>query len=601
MTPEASRYVIGIDLGTTNTVVSYVDTRSAKEEDAAVEVFRIPQLIAAGVIEPREQLPSFIYVAAEGEFAKGALDLPWSSPGQAFVVGELARDHGGKVPHRLVASAKSWLCHSGVDRTAAILPYEAPEEVEKISPIEAQRRILCHIRDAWNAQHEAPFERQEVLLTVPASFDAIARQLTVDAAEQAGLKNVTLLEEPQAAFYAWLDDQGDSWRDHLRVGERVLVCDIGGGTTDFTLIEVKDSEGDLVLERIAVGDHILLGGDNMDLALAVVISQKFGQSLDPWQTRALWYACRDAKERLFRNDSAEAEQVTILGRGSKVIGNSMTAELRREELEAVVQQGFFPVAGLADWPEAQATDGLHELGLPYAHDAAITKHLAKFLSAHSGRLPTTILFNGGVAKAQPLRDQVMRTMDGWARENSETQPEELSNMNPDVAVARGAAYYGLVRRGRGIRIRGGVARSYYVGIKTAAPAVPGFPTPVKALCVVPFGMEEGTGADVAAKTFGMVVGRPVEFRFFSSTLRKTDTIGTLVERWPTGELEELAPIHTEIADDSGTKGDEVAGTSIPVTLHTQVTEVGTLDLALRATDGRSWKLEYEVRDRQPNK
>jgi len=598
-----ARYVIGIDLGTTHTALAYVDTHAAPgDSSAAVQLLPIVQTVAPGVVEARELLPSFVYLAAGHELAAGALDLPWAT-GRDYTVGWLARDQGASVPHRLVASAKSWLCHPGVDRTAPILPWGAPDdEVAKISPLDATVKHLEHLRDAWNAALAADdaslrLEHQDVLLTVPASFDAVARELTMTAARRAGLSSVTLLEEPQAAFYAWLARHGDGWRQQLKVGDLVLVCDVGGGTTDFTLIAVESQQGDLALERVAVGEHILLGGDNMDLALALTVAGRLegaGQRLDPWQTRALWYACRQAKEQLLADPALASAAVTILGRGSKVIGGSIKAALTRDDVGGALVDGFFPRCRADERPARGRRGGLQELGLPYANDAAITRHLARFLG-EQGRggavLPTALLFNGGVMKAAPLRQRVIDVVNDWLGAAQRPALQELPSDSLDLAVAHGAAYYGLVRRGRGIRIRGGVARSYYIGIESAVPAVPGLAAPLKALCVVPFGMEEGTDASIEGQQFGMIVGEPVEFRFLSSTRRKDDALGALLDRWGEEEIEELVPVHTAMDDNR-----DPPGTTIPVKLHSRVTEVGTLELSLHAADERSWRLEYEVRE-----
>jgi hypothetical protein len=597
-----SRYVVGIDLGTTNSVLAYLD---ATADQPQIQTLPIPQIVGAGVVETRPCLPSFLYLAAGPEFSKNALDLPWAS-GRSYCVGEFARTHGAAVPSRLVASAKSWLSNPGVDSSAALLPFQAPDDVPKISPVDTAARYLEHLRDAWNQNIAAddPFEAlesQQVLLTVPASFDAVAREMTMTAAKRAGLTNVTLLEEPQAAFYAWLAGQGEAWRDRVRVGDVALVCDVGGGTTDFTLIIISEANGELCLERVAVGDHILLGGDNMDLALALVASGRLaerGLDLDPWQTRSLWYACRDAKERLYSDQSLDRTRVTVLGRGSRVVGGTVSTELSQGDLDRILIGGFFPVCNVGDKPQAVRRTGLQELGLPYAADAAITKHLAHFLSQHADRKtgshfakPSVVLFNGGVMKAAAVRRQMLDVVNGWV--GSEAQPlRELKSESLELAVGHGAAYYGLVRRGRGVRIRGGVARSYYVGIESAIPAVPGLEAPLKALCVVPYGMEEGSEADVEQREFGMVVGEPVAFRFLSSTVRKDDSIGTLVDRVRPAEIDELDPIHTAMSSDDKNE----SGRSVPVRLHTRLTEVGTLDLELRARDGRRWKLELQVRE-----
>ena len=598
-----ARYVVGIDLGTTNTVLSYIDTEQDVEEQD-VRVLPIPQHSAPGVVEDRESLPSFLYLAAGPEFADDALDLPWAKE-RDYTIGQLARKQGASVPKRVIGSSKSWLCHAGVDRTAPILPWNAPEEVTQLSPLESAVRFLEHLRNAWNStlaanDDDVRLEQQDVLLTVPASFDAVARDLTMTAAKRAGL-TVTLIEEPQAAFYAWLAQTGDDWRERLKVGDLVLVCDVGGGTTDFTLIAARDQDGDLVLERVAVGNHILLGGDNMDLALALTVAgdlKEDGHDLDAWQTRSLWHACRQAKEELLGNEALEKVAVSVLGRGAKVIGGTLKAELTREDLEDVLLGGFFPEAAVSDRPKTARRGGFQELGLPYATDAAVTRHLAHFLAGHgeegdSSAWPTAILFNGGVMKAEPLRERIKGVLDGWLKEAERPALQQLDSESLDLAVSRGAAYYGMVKRGKGIRIRGGVARSYYIGIESALPAVPGMEAPLKALCVVPFGTEEGSAAGVLAQELGMIVGEPVEFRFLSSTTRKDDAPGTMVERWAEGEIEELSPIHTAMDGEA-----DETGAPIPVKLHSRVTEVGTLDLELRARDGQSWKLEYDVREKR---
>ncbi len=599
-----SRYVIGIDLGTTNSALAYVDTSAGTgDAPAAVERFGIPQIVALNDVSERSLLPSFLYLPAAKEFPPGALELPWKSPADR-VVGAFARDHGAKVPGRLVGSAKSWLSHPGVDRRSPILPWSAPEDVPRVSPVDVSSAFLEHLRDAWNARKGGKaaaerLENQEILLTVPASFDPGARELTIEAATKAGLKNVTLLEEPQAAFYAWLAVQGEKWRKKVKADDVILVCDSGGGTTDFTLIAVKDEAGDLVLSRLAVGEHILLGGDNMDLALAYSVAgtlPKGMDGLDAAQRIGLLYACRAAKETLFSEPKKNTAPVSVLGRGSKVIGGSIKAELTREQLNAVLVDGFLPMCGPEDLPARGRRTGLTEIGLPYAADAAITRHLARFLgqqagSLHSGGqlvLPSAVLFNGGVFKARELRRRMLDVLSKW----SGHEVPELESSDLDLAVAHGAAYYGQVRRGKGVRIRGGVSRSYYVGLETAAPAVPGIPPPIKALCVVPMGMEEGTENDVPGQEIGLIVGEPAQFRFLGSTVRRDDSVGTVLERWGSDELEELAPLETALE-----ATDLRAGEPVPVRLHSRVTEVGTLELWCQSTrDQRRWKLEYSVRD-----
>ena len=603
---ELPDFVVGIDLGTTNCAVAYVDMREDEEDPDAepvVEVFELEQLVRAGATKPRPQLPSFLYVPGP-ETSDKQIALPFEGPAEGTVIGAFAADQGAKVPHRLISSSKSWLCHSAVDRREPILPWQAdPEEVDKISPVDAARRMLLYIKSAWDAEWEdadLALEHQEILLTVPASFDPEARDLTVEAAREAGLQRVTLLEEPQAAFYSWLEAQGEDWREALEVGDLVLILDVGGGTTDLTLIAVHEDGGNLTLERVAVGRHLLLGGDNMDLALAHVAAQKLGGDLDPWQSRALWHACRKAKETLLEDPEKESAEVVILGRSSKLIGGTKKTELTSKEIDQICVKGFFPKCEPTDRPQRARTAGLAEMGLPFEMDAAITKHLAAFLGGHDaedGELddfawPTAVLFNGGVFKGPTLRENVTKVMNGWLKKEKKDPLRELEGADLDLAVARGAAYYGLVRRGQGVRIRGGTAQTYYVGIESTMPAVPGLPAPLKAFCVAPFGMEEGTSVDLSGREFGLLVGEPAEFRFLGSSVRKTDEAGDLLERWPEEELEELTSLQVTL--EAG--GDDAAGTTIPVTLQSTVTEIGTLEVHCVARDGRRFKLEWNVRD-----
>jgi Ethanolamine utilization protein EutJ (predicted chaperonin) len=617
-TPPRARYSVGIDLGTTNCAIARAD----HDVDAAagpIDVLSVAQIVEPGEVADRTLLPSFAYIVGEFDFPAGSLRLPWNDgdkPPQ--IVGELARKRGAETPIRLVASAKSWLSYAGANRTAAILPWGAPDEVVKVSPVTAASLYLQHLRRAWDARVAAgdptlALEHQHVFVTVPASFDEAARELTLRAAEDAGLTRVTLLEEPQAACYAWIDSAGDAWRRRLRKGDLVLVCDVGGGTTDFSLILVNEREGDLSLERVAIGDHILLGGDNMDLALARLVQQRLeqaGHRIDTWQMQTLWHQCRIAKETLFAHPDRDEHPVTVLGKGSRVIGGTIRSTLRREDLARVLLDGFFPVVAASEMPARRRAGGLQELGLPYAADPAVTRHLARFLAQQASggeaasiirrgpsglACPTHVLFNGGVMKAESLRARIVQVLSGWLQEEGFAPLDAAHVLDaPDLdhAVARGAAYYGRVRAsGRGVRIRSGASRSYYIGIESALPAVPGFPTPLKALCVVPFGMEEGTEVAIAGREFGLAVGEPAEFRFLTSTIRKNDASGALIEDW--GEdLEELAPL--EVTLDKEGSGD---GEVVPVTLESRVTEMGTLELwcADRSGDHR-WKLEFNIRD-----
>ncbi|HKI37924.1 MAG TPA: Hsp70 family protein [Gemmataceae bacterium] len=617
---SSSRYVVGIDLGTTNSAVAFVDTGAGEGADAVVHHLPIPQVVAPGAVEDRPLLPSFLYLPGPNELPAGSLRLPWAAE-RDFAVGEFARNHGSQVPTRLVASAKSWLCHPGVDRRGPILPWKAADGSHKVSPLEAGTLYLKHLVEAWNARvaaglAENRLEVQDVILTVPASFDAVARELTVEAARAAGLEQVTLLEEPQAAFYAWLDASGEGWRKQVEVGDAILICDVGGGTTDFTLIAVSEEAGNLALTRVAVGDHILLGGDNMDLALAHSAAAGFaskGIKLDAGQMLMLWHSARAAKEKLFSDPALASAPVTVLGRGSRVIGGTLKGDLARADAERVLIEGFFPDCKPGDEPRRQKAVGLQELGLPYASDPAITKHLASFLHRQAEALaerapprrrraggvnppvrsgPTALLFNGGVFKAEPLRERVSAVLGDWAKATGGPPPKVLPGADLDLGVARGAAYYGLVRRGKGVRIRGGTARAYYVGIESSLPAVPGAPPPLKALCVVPFGMEEGTESDVPGQEFGLVVGTPAEFRFLGSSVRRTDTVGTMVEEWE-GQIEEMSPMTTTL------EAAEMAGQTVPVHLHSKVTEVGTLELWCLSRDNKQrWKLEFNVRERE---
>jgi len=606
-----SRYVVGIDLGTTNSALAYVDTGVPKAQDLVLAHLPIPQVVHAGTVEERPLLPSFLYLPGPNEQPAGSLRLPWDAE-RDYAVGEFARNFGSQVPTRLVASAKSWLCHPGVDRRQPLLPWKAPENGRRVSPLEATTYYLKHMTEAWNylIARDVPenrLERQDIILTVPASFDAVARDLTVEGARAAGLENLTLLEEPQAAFYAWLDASREQWRKQVEVGDVILVCDVGGGTTDLTLIAVGEEEGNLVLTRVAVGDHILLGGDNMDLALAHAAAQGFtsrGIKLDAGQMQMLWHSCRAAKENLFSHAEAASAPVTVLGRGSRVIGGMLKGELTRSEVEKVLVEGFFPDCPADADPRRQRTVGLQELGLPYAAEPAVTKHLAWFLRRNSEvlaqRAPTKrskkkvaqatgVLFNGGVFKAPPLRQRLLEVLNHWGKGSGGSAVKELEGTDLDLAVARGAAYYGLVRRGKGVRIRGGAGRSYYVGVESSLPAVPGSPPPLKALCVVPFGMEEGSETDVPGQEFGLVVGEPVEFRFLGSSIRRGDAVGTMVEEWE-GQIDEMSPLSMTLE----APGKE--GRMVPVHLHSKVTEIGTLELSCLSRDGKqSWKLEFNVR------
>ena len=591
--------IVGIDLGTTHCALARVVGGEGEQRAEAVEVL---QRTGAQTTESRSLLPSFLYLGLETE---AALALPWDAE-RTFAVGEYARARGIEAPGRLVSSAKSWLCHAGVDRRAGVLPMTADLGLEKISPVEASFRYLEHLSEAYaHAYNGASLAEADVVLTVPASFDASARDLTVEAAMAADLTNLTLLEEPQAALYAWIASKGEAFRKEVGVGDVILVVDVGGGTTDFSLIGVDEKDGTFELTRIAVGDHILLGGDNMDLALAYLAKQKLSAKsaeVDRMQLVALTHAARTAKEKLLFDATLVSAPIAVAGSGSALIGNTLRTSLEQEEVARSLIEGFFPIVDLAARPIKRARVGLVSLGLPYADDAAVTRHLASFLAKHASALggskamlhPTRVLFNGGVMKSDRLRERVMSVLTSWAVSEGAPPPTVLSGADLDHSVALGAAHYGIVRQGKGLRIRGGTARAYYVGIESAAPAVPGIEPPMTALCVAPFGMEEGSESKLPDVELGVVVGESVRFRFFGSTTRREDNAGAAFEVGAV-ELDELPPIEVTLPAEGRTLGDVV-----PVRLAASVTEVGTLlfeaiPVEPRKADER-WKIELSVRD-----
>jgi hypothetical protein len=600
-----SRYIVGIDLGTTNCAVAYVDTKGRERPTADVRPFPVPQLVAAGEAIPRAMLPSFIYLPGPHELPEGATRLPWDD-GLDRIVGEFARTQGAKVPSHLVASAKSWLCHPGVDREADILPWGSPPGARKVSPVEASADLLRHIRDSWNHQYAkddsaSRLEVQEVVLTVPASFDEAARELTVEAAKRAGLANLTLLEEPQAAFYCWIVSHQDGWQREVRAGELILVCDIGGGTTDFSLITVVETPSGPGFRRVAVGDHLMLGGDNIDLALAHKVEAKLGGArLDTEQWSALRYACRTAKEKLLGDDPPDRWPVTIAGRGSRIIGGSLQSELTGGEIADVVLEGFFPRVGRGDDPARGAKLGLQEFGLPFVSDAAIPKHLSAFLRRHKAEAiqpegftpddrparPDAILFNGGALTPAVVRDRLVSIVAGWFSDDpgpAPFSPRVLTNASLDLAVSIGAAYYGVVRRGGGIRIGGGTARSYYVGFQSESVDRPW-------LCVVPRDAQEGDVISIVNRDFDLLMGQPVAFPLASSSVRADDRPGDLVADSPDTILA-LPPLTSLMRVGRKAKSERV-----PVRLASKVTEIGTVELWCESrTDDRRWRLQIQLR------
>lgn len=607
--PLPATFVVGIDLGTTNSAVCYVDTRDSKWQ---AQVLDIPQLVAPSQVEARDTLPSFHYQPTSAELQPQALQLPWSAKADKqtsanYAVGFYARDYGGSAPGRLIASAKSWLCHPGVDRTADLLPWNAAEDVEKISPVEASSRYLAHIRAAWNAVHpQHPLEEQDIVLTLPASFDEVARELTIAAAAKAGLPKVMLIEEPQAAFYAWINKHRDNWDQLVTPGQKILVCDVGGGTTDFTLIRVRQqpsengASGLVQFHRVAVGEHLLLGGDNFDLALAQYLEHKItgGKKLSPRQWDVLLRVGRKAKEELLGDTPPPAVTLTLPGSGSRLIGDSLSVELTKEEVDRLLVDGFFPTTELADRP-ANRRSGFQEFGLPFAADAAITKHLSSFLQTHrfAGEEATTwdestpspdparpdvLLLNGGVFCSPALRQRVVQTIAKWFASKGQPnwQPQLLENDRLDLAVARGAAYYGMVRRGQGVRISASLARTYYLELDSHQQAV----------CLVPGNAEPGTTLPAMPQTFELVLSQPVEFRLLVSSTRLTDTIGQVVSIDPE-QMRPLPPIRTAIR--TARRSEQTVAT---VQLVAHLTEIGTLHLECVETTGdRRWQLQFDVR------
>lgn len=620
---HVAKFSVGIDLGTTHCVLSYLDTT---DETARVQVMPIAQLTAPGTVETRNQLGSFLYQPHEHEMNPASRVLPWTSE-PAALVGAIARNLGSKTPIRLIASAKSWLCHGGVNRRDAFLPAGSPEEVEKVSPLRATELYLEHLKQAWdhsNPQH--PLVDQDVTITVPASFDPAARDLTAEAARNIGLTHLTLLEEPQAALYNWIDNSNDKWRDEVSVGDIVLVVDIGGGTTDLSLVEVTEDQGNLTLNRIAVGEHILLGGDNMDLALAYRLKMKLaqeGKDLQPWQVQAMTHACRDAKEALLNDSDLHSVPIVVPSRGSKLLGSTLKTELTQQEVQQTLVDGFFPKVAVTEQPVQRNRGALTQMGLPYAQDAGITRHIAAFLTKQANAQgdesathdfnpfanmpgmgdssavsadfikPTAILFNGGVLKSNLLAQRLEETINEWLIDADCEMAKQLTGVDLDLAVASGASYYGSVRRGQGVRIRGGIASSYYVGIESAMPAIPGMAPPMEALCVAPFGMEEGSHVNVPSQEFGLIIGQPVNFQFFGSTVRRDDQAGTHLDHWAPEELDELPEIQVTLPVTEGRREGEV----VPVTLASRVTELGTLYLeAIAADNGQKWHVEFDVRE-----
>jgi molecular chaperone DnaK (HSP70) len=608
------RFSLGIDLGTTNCAIALTDLESDQ-----TEVLEVTQILGPNRIGERRTLPSALYIPHRDEFPENSFPLPWEDEtGDARIIGNFARGHGALVPDRLVTSAKSWLSNAHIDPRQKSLPWGSEIQENKLSPFECSRRYLAHLRNAFlyagRVQGRSrDLSETEVVLTVPASFDAVARNLTAEAAEAAGLGKVTLLEEPQAAFYAWIAQADREWRSLISPGDIVLVCDVGGGTTDFSLIAVTDNNGILELDRISVGEHLLLGGDNMDLALAYTLQAQLeaeGKSIDSWQFLALVHAASRAKVELFDNDALTEAPISVPSRGSRLFARTVSTKLERSTLDRVVLDGFFAKTTISDLPQEKRRVGLQEFGLPFAADPVISKHLARFLvrsganlknsqalsalvEGQSGSneflLPTAVLFNGGVFKSGPVRKRVLELLASW----NQAQPvRELRGIELDLAVAKGASFYGQTRiTGKGMRIKAGAARSYYIGLETSMPAVPGFKPPLKALCVVPQGMQEGSELLIEGRDFGLLTGHPAEFRFFSSADRSGDRPGQILpdaER----ELEETASLEINLPP----LPEFPTGQVVPVQINSVVTELGTLELWMKhLSSDRRWKVEFQIR------
>ena len=608
---RSSRYLIGIDLGTTNSVVAYIDTSDTPSEASPeIRVFDVAQVVAPGEVRAVPALPSFLYFPTESEVESGAFDLPWEERPSA-IAGVAARDHGMLVPGRLVSSAKSWLCQDAVDRTAEILPRDAESPEPMISPIEASARYLMHLRSAWNhamsvgegSTPEQLFENQQIVLTVPASFDEEARELTVEAARRAGLEHLTLLEEPLAAFYAWVATHRQTIATQVQDGDLVLICDIGGGTSDFSLVRADLSGSDVQFERTAIGEHLLLGGENLDLALARRVEQRLNTRLSLRQRHALGIACRAAKEGLLGDATVDRLPISILGSGRAVVGQMLQSELTRDEVLELLMSGFLPLTAPEEMPKRSRPSGLREVGLPYASDPAITKHLAAFLrqagAAMNGKSgpgsrksvrssmvrPDAILFNGGFCIPAAARERIVEAIGSWF--DGKGSGRVLRVLRSDAmgsAVAVGAAYYGRVRRGEGLRVKAGSARTYYIGTRTEGAAV----------CVLPAGTDEGTTLELN-REFSVLANRPVSFNLFSSTVRH-DPHGALAELDP-AQVHWHAPLVTLLR-----YGKKLQQMDLAVRLSVSFTEVGTLELWCQSVSSpHRWRLQFELRGSARNR
>ncbi len=608
-----SRYIIGVDLGTTNSTIAYIDTEKGDKDSYKIEVFSIPQLVSEDKVLDLNTLPSFLYLPGAYDLPEKQAALPWGDEGQ-HIVGEFARLQGMKVPSHLVSSAKSWLCHNRVDREGKILPWGSDREVGKVSPVKTSALYLKHIRDAWNhtlsgGKDRNRFERQQVVITIPASFDESARELTSEAVKMAGIPRFTMLEEPQAAFYAWLASHEDDWQDFISEDQLILVFDMGGGTTDFNLITLKKEGERMGFQRVAVGDHLMLGGDNMDLALARNVEARImGQEkrLDFQQWLSLAQQCRSAKESLLGDSHTQSATVSLLGKGRGVVGASLREEIHRDRVQQVIMEGFFRHVGIDEEAEKERHPGLKELGLPYVYDTAVIKHLSSFLRRHgknrelphsidgkSGRAivsPDILLFNGGVFKSEAISEQVVHVINDWFSDG-EWNLSVLKHTDLDHAVSLGAAYYGQVIRGRGMRISGGSGRAYYIAAKVPAQSADGeLRDPITVLCLLPKGTEEGEEVHLSQPEFQVMANSPVSFDLYSSSYRTGDRKGDIIieER---ESFHRLPSIRTILH--FGKKGES---RRIPVSLGIRLNEFGTLDVWCESKETtHRWKLAFLIR------
>ncbi len=591
------RYIVGIDLGTTNSALAFIDT---EQPILSLQLFAIPQLTASGKVDALPTLPSFCYLIAAGEWPPGALKLPWKEETVTFV-GQFAKTQGARVPTRLVQSAKSWLCNVAANRRDKILPVEAADFSQRLSPVEASTKYLAHMRDAWNAtlakgNPALELEEQEVILTVPASFDEVARSLTVEAARQAGFLHITLLEEPQAAFYSWISQHERDWQTHFKAGESILVCDVGGGTTDFSLIDIQEQNGQLTFQRMAVGDHLLLGGDNIDVTLAHYLEKKLRDeghaTLESTQWLQLQAEARAAKEYLLQPGAKdhEAYSIVIQGAGSSVVKGGLTVSIQRKEVEELLLKGFFGFYSLDEALQLQRSRGFRTMGLPYEDEPSITKHMAHFLKqAHyfeSGKRIDYLLFNGGTLKPEIFQQAIEKALTHWFSH----APVRLTTLSLDLAVARGAAYYGKARRGLGVTIGGGLPRTYY--LKVDVKESNGQFTS-KALTLLPRGTQEGHVFQ-PEQIFLLRPNTPVAFHLLTSHVRLQDQQGTLIEIDPT-EIQELPPIQTILR--FGRKQTQTeADSTLPVRLGIRLTAIGTIEMWLESqTSEHKWSLEFQLR------